>query len=81
MPPVGGGATLGDESVHLIVVDAGIAVLCIVGLEVGESVAATRRHAAEIGVRHIDRVVLDRVNLVDQLVRVVNLHDGATQML
>ena len=42
-------------------------------LHEGEPVAALRRDPFEVRVSHIDWILLNRVNLVDQLISVVNL--------
>ena len=45
----------------------------LVRLEIGQAVAALGGDPFEVGVGHVDRILLNRVNLVNQLVGVVDL--------
>ena len=52
----------------------------IVRLQIGDAVAAARADPLQVGERVVEWIVLNRMNLVDYLVRVVNLETVATSV-
>ena len=62
------------HELRVLLFDTGAAfIFGIVGFQVGNAVAALGGDPLEVRERLVDRVLLNRVNLIDQLIRVVYL--------